>query len=528
MKIGVVGGGISGLACANVLSKCGNDVVVFEASDSIGGQWTETYPQVELQNTGAQYRFHNQDYPGGLSENEHPTAAKIVKYIDQSSGTFDVDIRTGHKVTSLVHTSVGWKLEGIHKNETGEEVTLTEEFDKIVIATGQLLERKKPEDHGFTNFEDFKGTVLTGRDVTPETLSKAAENNVAVIGFGKTSLDMCSMVARMQKNNADQKVHHVFRGARWFLQKHILGLHITHALFPRFSTTAMPSWGHPTRPGHFINTNGFMKKAIVDVQWIMIQLVVIIQLWLSAILYNGLLSFGGIKRVSKLVPDYPLVRGLRPSLPLAPDDYVGRVGKGDIIPQGTDSFAFYSDGLILEGDKKLKVDTVILCTGSPVVKFPFFSDELMEQLNLENNNTKNLQLYRHLIHPSIPNLAFAGFNHSVMHMPGVEIGALWTDAFFRGTMKVPSNEKIMECMDRIRLWKQENIIDDAAHTICVNTRFHQYLDTLLFDLDISCYRKSNIILEVFQRYEMKEYDGVIDEYLAHPRTKVYSAVEVDM
>ncbi|MEO8354579.1 MAG: hypothetical protein ABI621_01565 [Chloroflexota bacterium] len=43
----------------------------------------------------------------------------------------------------------------------------------------------------------------------------------------------------------------------------------------------------------------------------------------------------------------------------------------------------------------------------------------------------------HLIHPRIPRLAFAGFNHGYMHVTSLEIGTLWLCAYLRGELELP-------------------------------------------------------------------------------------------
>lgn len=53
-RVAVIGGGVSGIAAANVWQSCGYDVTLFEASNQIGGQWNKAYPGVRLQNTAPQ------------------------------------------------------------------------------------------------------------------------------------------------------------------------------------------------------------------------------------------------------------------------------------------------------------------------------------------------------------------------------------------------------------------------------------------------------------------------------------------
>ncbi|HXD09981.1 MAG TPA: hypothetical protein VN653_07965, partial [Anaerolineales bacterium] len=123
------------------------------------------------------------------------------------------------------------------------------------------------------------------------------------------------------------------------------------------------------------------------------------------------------------------------------------------------------------------------------------------------------QLYRHLIHPRIPRLGFAGFNHGFMHIPAVEIGTQWLCAYLRGEIKLPPVEEMEESIERVRAWKRANIQFEPSRSVAVNTRFQQYIDILLKDLGISPYRKlPNIFAEIFGRYGSSDYAGVVKEY----------------
>ena len=123
------------------------------------------------------------------------------------------------------------------------------------------------------------------------------------------------------------------------------------------------------------------------------------------------------------------------------------------------------------------------------------------------------QLYRHLIHPHIPNLGFAGFNHGFMHIPAVEIGTLWLCAYLRGEIKLPPVEEMERSIEHIRAWKRANIQFEPSRSLATNTRFQQYIDILLKDLGVSPYRKlPNIFAEIFGRYGSSDYKDIVKEY----------------
>ena len=99
-----------------------------------------------------------------------------------------------------------------------------------------------------------------------------------------------------------------------------------------------------------------------------------------------------------------------------------------------------------------------------------------------------------------------------MHVPSVEIATQWLCAYLRGELALPSVEEMERSIEYIRQWKRENIKFEKARSCAVSTRFQQYIDILLMELQLNPYRKSNPIAELFSRYEASDYKGVFEEY----------------
>jgi hypothetical protein len=124
-----------------------------------------------------------------------------------------------------------------------------------------------------------------------------------------------------------------------------------------------------------------------------------------------------------------------------------------------------------------------------------------------------VQLYRHLIHPRIPNLAFVGFNHGFLHVPAVEIGTLWLCAHLVGELELPSVEQMEQDIAQIQQWKNAHIHFEPMRGCGVNVRYQQYIDILLRDLEVSPYRKMpNVFAEIFDTYNCSDYKNVLEEY----------------
>ena len=123
-----------------------------------------------------------------------------------------------------------------------------------------------------------------------------------------------------------------------------------------------------------------------------------------------------------------------------------------------------------------------------------------------------VQLYRHVIHPKAPRLAFAGHNHGFLHVPGVEVAMLWLGAYLRGDLELPPGPEIERQMAAVQQWKRANILFEPARSGAINTRFHQYLDVMLSDLGVSPYRKRGVLAELTAPYTAADYAGIFEEY----------------
>ena len=485
MKISIIGAGISGIGAAIILKKAGHNVVLYEKSPAIGGVWALAYPNVQLQNIGSQYHFS--DFPWPHKPELHPTGQQIRDYLQAAVAHFGLEVHLNTKVKAMEESANGWQLQ--LATPTG---TSTAEAEFVISSIGQYTEGKnRPKLPG----EDtFSGEIITERDV--RDLDDYRDKQVAVVGFGKSALDMASFTAER-----GAKVAHVFRTPRWTIPFKILGIHYTHALFSRFGSLLMTSWAHPTGTERWIHrrmtgfVNGFWKS-------------------LSSLFATLAKAKGkgteAKKRIRTALPDHSLVKDLRSATALQPVKYFDQVAAGTILPYRAELEGFTAQGLKLSTGEEVPAEVVILALGSTTPKFPFMPKPYRQLLEQDYDG---VQLYRHLIHPEIPNFAFAGYNHGFMHIPALEVGMVWLHAYLSGDLLLPNREAMYETINHVRDWKRAHIHFEPSRLCAINTRFQQYLDILCKELQVSAYRKKNPIAEVFGRYLAKDYQGVYEEYV---------------
>lgn len=486
MRIAIVGSGISGIAAARVLLRAGHEVAVFERSGAIGGVWALAYPEVRLQNIAEHYRLT--DFPWPFAPDLHPTGEQIRRYIQAVVERFSIPVQLHHEVTALHEEPDGWRVE-----VTGPEGARSERFDHVVVAVGHYSQEKPATP--LPGRERFRGQVLTERDI--RDLDVLANKEVVVVGFGKSAVDMASFAAER-----GSKVHHVFRAPRWLLPRQIFGVHMANVMFGRMSTAMLPSWVHPSTPEATLHER---LGPIVAGFWKMISLVVRAELGLHPLWRDPEVR----RRIRVLMPEQPLPYQMRAAAALAPDSYFPAVVKGDISPCRGEIAGLTEDTLTLGDGREIPCDVVLLAVGHNPPSFPFLPERYRAMMEAEPDGA---QLYRHVIHPRVPDLSFAGFNHGFLHVPGVEIAMIWVDAVLRGHLRLPPAEEMESRAARVQDWKRVHSLFEPTRSYGIATRFHQYFDVMLGDLGVSPYRKSSRLAEAFAPYTAEDYRGVFDEY----------------
>ncbi len=489
MRIGIIGAGISGIAAAHSLRKAGHDVQVYEKSDRIGGVWRLGYPGVRLQNTRDHYRL--MDVPWSTRPDRHPTSAQVQQHLNEAVEKLDLPIKLSHEVTKLEETEQGWRLCYQNSEGSGEQ-----DFDFVIPSIGQYSGGKDlPE---FSGQQNFCGEVITEREIND--LGVFAGKKVLVVGFGKSALDMATFAVEQAS-----EVHHLFRKPRWMIPFHIMGIHYSRLLFCRMGTVLMPSWVQPNAVEAFIHRK---LSFLVRANWYLVKSIARVQKYLLGVGKGRAVR----DRLASLTPQHDLVGDFRSAAAMQPQMYTKYVADERLLPHQGELDSFTESGVVLKDGRTIDCDLVVLSLGSGSPIFPFMPEKYRSVLESE---TDGVQLYRHLIHPGIPRMAFAGFNHGFMHVPAVEVGMLWLSALLDGALTLPSAEEMEQSMAKVQQWKRDHVNFEPSRSCAVNTRFQQYLDVLLQDLGLNPYRKMpNVLAELFSQYGPDDYVGIYEEYRA--------------
>lgn len=483
MHIAIIGAGISGIAAAKTLNKFGHTTVLFERSSTIGGVWALAYPDVRLQNIGDHYHLTDYDWP--FPHELHPTASEVMRYIHAAASHFKLDVRLNHNVTKLDEVPGGWSVD----LETPEG-TRNERFDYVVVAAGHYT-HAKPE-ITLPGRELFKGKILTERDITD--LSIFDGKRVAVIGFGKSAIDMAVFAI-----DRASEVHHVFRQPRWLLPRKMMGRHIAYVSSARMSTVYNSSWVHPGTFEQLIHRDNKTADGYAATVGWMVKM--------QTGMGRPQRDAKAKARLALVTPKEAVNQQMRGTL--APEAYYPAVASGKIEPHKASAVGFTAEALKLSDGSEITVDVVVLATGYPTPELPFLPARIRADIAASDDG---VQLYRHMLHPQVERLAFAGFNHNTFHIPGVEVSMTWLGALLAGDIVLPTPDEMEVSTRKVRDWKRANTIFEPTRAYWVSNRFHQYLDVLLMELGVKPTRKSNPLSEFFAAYKPADYAGVFDEY----------------
>ncbi|HEY9801239.1 MAG TPA: NAD(P)-binding domain-containing protein [Leptolyngbyaceae cyanobacterium] len=458
-KICVIGAGISGLVTAKTFIEDGYNVTIFEKKQGLGGVWekSRTYPGLSTQTTRDTYCFS--DYPMPKSYPDWPSAEEIRNYLTSYAKHFHVidKIRFQTEVVSVSQKSgtdpkwvVTVKSTDANDRQTQEE---SYEFDFIFVCNGIFSQPNLPSFVDQDKFTSSGGLVLHSTDFNDPSI--IAGKRVIVVGFGKSACDIANVAAKTAK-----ECTLVFRQAIWQVPRYLLGLvNIKHALLTRLSQ-AFFLYRKMGKIETILHTIG---KPLVWCYWRIIETLISLQLGLDAC---------GMK------PEHHIERR-ECSLMVSPPGFIQNIHSGKIKPIKSSIAKFVPGGLELVNGEKIAADVVILGTGFRQ-DVPFLEEKYRRMLVGEEGN---FQLYRHLIHPEIPQMGFVGYNSSLYTQLTSEVGAWWLLDYVNGIISLPSTQEMYQEISAELDWMKSRFSKVVVGGSCLATFSLYYVEQLLKDMD---------------------------------------------
>ncbi|KAH0652268.1 hypothetical protein KY285_029780 [Solanum tuberosum] len=512
-RVGIIGGGISGLlACKYTLEK-GLIPIVFEASNAIGGVWTQTIESTRLQSPKRTFEFTDFPWPKSV-RGRYPHNKEVLKYVEDYAKHFGLMgyIQLNTKVIGINYVGVSgydmdsWEFWSGNGNAFGSEgkwqilvqhedfTTQEYEVEFLILCIGRYSGLANMPEFPLGEGPDiFAGKVIHSMDFSAMDNESARElikgKRVAVIGSQKSAIDIAAECANV--NGPEIPCTLVQRTIPWALPSGCFwwGATLGNLYGSRFSELLVH------KPGQNI-IYSVVASLLAPMRWGFSKFVESYITWkLPLKKYN-------------MVPKQSFLQDMSSCKSfLLPDNFYGKVEEGSIVLKKIQHFSFIKQGLILDGEvgKPIKADLVIFATGykgQEKLKNMFSSKKFQNHIVGSPNSI--IPLYRHIIHPRIPNLAIIGYSGSITNLHTSEMRCQWLAHFLDQTFKLPN---IKEMENEIQKWEDymKTYGGKEYKRSCIAALHIWYNDQLCKDIGCKNRRKKSFYEEWFQPYLQSDY-----------------------
>lgn len=482
-RICVIGAGVAGLVTAKVLSQDGFDVTVFEKEPTVGGVWapSRAYPGLRTNNPRETYAFSDFPYPEATED--FPTASRVMEYLASYAEHFGLEpcLRRSTRVLSVSRATS--RRSGSHggfhvRFQAADESAEPEirHFDFVVVCNGVFSEPYVPTPEGV---QRFSGQILhSSRIRSPDTLRG---RRVVVVGGGKSALDCATFAAR---EGASSTL--VCRSPHWMLPRYVGRTRLDRFAFLRLSVT-------PYYPAY--HTVGRAERAF--------RIATAPLLWLGRKGMSRLVvRLSGIP--DAMVPQYPHVAGIE-NQGIGEEFYrVLANGRAQVRRAGIASFPS-ANRVRLDTGEELEADVVVFATGWRQA-VPFLDEDLRRDVQREGH----FSLYRNILPPREPRLAFIGYASSGNAPLTSEMAAHWLSEFFLGGLDLPEPCSMEHEIARVDRWAA-TVFPRRNQGYFIGAYVAQYIDELLRDMGLPARRCANLLSEYLQPLWAERYRAVADE-----------------
>lgn len=415
-KVCVIGAGSSGIVACKVLQENNIPFDCYEKGSGIGGNWRYMNDNGMSSsyrslhiNTSKKVMAYS-DFPMPEHYPDYPSHYQIMEYFESYVDHF------GFRDKIRFKTGV----QRVEKLIDGSyEITLDngerKNYTAVIVASGHHWKPRYPSFEG-----KFNGLVLHSHDYkTPDIFF--GNKNVVIVGFGNSAVDIACEAAR----TGTGKVIISTRSGAYVLPKYILGKPFD--TLNKYSVDWLPMW---------------FKRTLLS-----------LCLWIA----RGKQENYGIPKPKRpLLSEHPTIS----------QDLFSLAGHGKIhIKPNIQQLA--GDTIIFEDGSQEKVDVLIYATGYKIA-FPFLDKNF---LNAEETN--EVSLYKHVIHPEHKNLFFIGLIQPLgAIMPLAEVQSEWVARILKGKSKLPSKDTMLADIKRYKEKLRKRYKASPRHTIQVD--FYPY------------------------------------------------------
>jgi dimethylaniline monooxygenase (N-oxide forming) len=483
--VGIIGAEVSGLVTAKTLMAEGLRCTVLERGSVLGGVWADGYSNFGVQVQKELYEYP--DWPLPDEVDSFAAGPDLRNYLQGYADHFGVTphIQLGCEVTEVRERGdgrPGWTL-AVH-DKTGQREY---DFDLVVVCVG--LYSDVPHRSEFADQASFSGKVLHVSQV--RSREPLEGRRVAVLGFGKSATDMV-----LESAAVAEETHIILREPHWPVPRKLAGvLAFKWGLLSRMTTTLLPLYQHPTAVECAIHRLG---RPLVWLWWRLVEVLLRLQHGLGREIEDG----------ANLVPDEPIdIDAFGESTMLPRPAFYRAIGDREIRAHRSTVRGFTPAGIELAKDRVLEIDLMVLATGWRT-GFDCLTAKLRETLGFEEDG---VYLYRHILHPEAPRLAFVGQASTISSMLTYSLQARWLAELVVGRSRLPDREAMASEIEDMKRWKRSWLPASAARGARLIAHMQHYHDELLRDFGADPLRKRGIFgpfKELMVPYQPADYRDI--------------------
>jgi cation diffusion facilitator CzcD-associated flavoprotein CzcO len=485
-RVGIIGAGVAGLATAKTLLAEGLDCTIFERADRLGGVWADGYSDFGVQTQKELYQFP--DWPLPEDAPNFTPGPIFQQYLEGYADHFDIrpHLRLGVQVVEVAQRTdgaAGWTV----ITDDGGKIR-REDFDLVVMATG--LYSNAPHMPEISGRRTFQGEVLHISQV--KTRTPLEGKRVAVVGYGKSATD-----AALESAAVAKEVHLIFREAHWPVPRNLAGiLPFKWGMLSRMTGALITPYLRPSPVVRLLHSIG---KPLPWIFWRIVELLLYVQCRLGTKIAKG----------ANLVPSKPVHIDCFGESTMVPRPELYRlIRQGRIVAHRTEIDAFTPDGITLRDGDTLAVNCVVFGTGWKN-DYSFLPGEAREALGTDEDG---FYLYRHMLHPDLPNLVFIGRASTFLSILTYCLQARWLAELIAGRHVLPCRDDMLAEIEQLKAWKRGWMPFSAARGARLLLHMLHYHDELLRDFGANPLRKHGILAplkELFVPYQPSDYRSIV-------------------
>jgi hypothetical protein len=141
--------------------------------------------------------------------------------------------------------------------------------------------------------------------------------------------------------------------------------------------------------------------------------------------------------------------------------------------------------------------------------YTFLSQEILDVLGQDEDG---FYLYRHMLHPDLPNLVFLGRASTFLSIVTYSLQARWLAEAVSGRVALPDRAAMLEEISLMQHWKRGWMPFSSARSARILLHMANYHDELLRDFGANPLRKKGIfapLKELLAPYQSSDYREIV-------------------